>query len=410
MAIEDSAHHFPVFLQPDDAHDVSRYLLRECPVAHSDADGGFWVVNRHADLLQVMQDSVGFASGNRGVRVPHDPAGVNRPPMPPIDSNPPLHRQVRAVMNPFLSPKALVPHEPGFRSIIGGLIDRFVLDGHCDLADQLAKIFPAQITSQELLGVTDPIEQSNLREWNRRLSYDLYTDPPEVMAAIQDEFSAWAQELVDKRRAEPGEDMVSALVQATVDGQPLLSDLELVGAIVILVSGGFSTTAEAACNIVLRLTEDPDLEPALREDPSRIPDAIEEVLRVDPPVSTRPRRATADIEVGGQMIHRDDRVLCNYLAANFDPAEWDNPEEFIMGRAKNRMVTFGVGPHRCLGSHMARISLRIMLEELLKRITDIRLSQDQPLRRITIGPGGWRRIDSLPITFAQADNDHAAAI
>jgi len=400
VAIEDYVQSIPIPVPPQDIHPMSRMLLARCPVAHSDEDGGFWVVNRHADVLRVLQDSDGFANGNRGVRVRHDPPGLERPPMPPIDSNKPQHRRVREVMNPFFTPRALAAHEDAFRAIIGGLIDEFAADGQCDIATQLAKKFPSQITCQELLNVTDPAELDNLRHWNRRLSYDMYKADPQVLIGVQKQFEEWAYRLVARRRASPGDDMVSALIQATTpDGQPLLTDEEVVGAIQITVSGGFSTTADATCNIVVRLIEDPGLEPILREHPGLIPAAIEEVLRLDPPVLTRPRRATADIEVGGTLIRKNDRVLTNYLAANIDPDEWDRPDEFVIGRARNRLMTFSAGPHRCIGSTMARMSLRIMLEELLARITKPAYHPHQPVVRISTSPGGWRMVDSLPILF-----------
>jgi cytochrome P450 len=399
VTIEDYARTIPIPVPPDDIHPMSRFLLEQCPVAHSDEDGGFWLINRHADVLRVLQDAEGFANGNRGVRVRHDPPGVERPPMPPIDSNRPVHRRVREVMNPFFTPKALAAHEDAFRAIIAGLIDEFAGDGHCDIATQLAKKFPSQITCQELLKVTDPAELDSLRHWNRRLSYDMYKEDPRVLAEVQQEWADWSYQLVAKRTAEPGDDLVSALIQATVDGQRLLTDEEIVGAIQITVSGGFSTTADATCNIVVRLIEDPGLEPLLRQDPKTIPAAVEEILRLDPPVLTRPRRCTADVEIGGQLIRKDDRVLTNYLAANIDPGEWDQPDEFVIGRARNRLMTFSAGPHRCIGSTMARMSLRIMLEELLNRVTSIRYAEEQPVIRMSTSPGGWRMVDSLPVTF-----------
>jgi cytochrome P450 len=397
VAIEDYLTSVPAFVPPADVHPMSRMLLEQCPVAHSDEDGGFWVINRHADVLRVLQDSEAFASGNKGVRVRHD--RVDRPPMPPIDSNRPQHRRVREVMNPFFTPRALAAHEDAFRVIIAGLIEDFAADGRADIAWQLAKKFPSQITCQELLKVTDPAELDNLRHWNRRLSYGMFKEDPKDLIGVQKEFEDFAYRLVDKRTASPGDDMVSALIQATnPDGSRLLTDAEVVGAIQITVSGGFSTTADATCNIVIRLIEDPELEPVLRADPDLIPTAIEEVLRLDPPVLTRPRRATADIEIGGKLIRKDDRLLTNYLAANIDPDEWEQPEEFILGRARNRLMTFSAGPHRCIGSTMARVSLRIMTEELLARITAIRYDPAQPVVRMSPNTMA-RMVDSLPVTF-----------
>ena len=400
MSLEVYVEHLPLRVPPEDVHAMTRFLLQKCPVVHSDVDGGFWLLNRHDDILRVMQDWNGFVNGNAGVRVPNDPPGVNRPPMPPIDWNGPMHRKVRDVMNPYLSPQALKKHEPGFRSIIGGMIEAFAARGSADVSFELAKRFPVYITCQELLGVTDPVDLENLRIWNRRLSYDLLTEEPAVLAAVQRQWTAWSTALVEERKAAPGPDIVSGLIHATLaDGTPLLSDVEVVGAIQILVAGGFSTTSEATSNIVVRLIEDPTLESLLRERPELIPAAIEEILRLEPPVNTRPRKCTRDVEIGGRVLREGDRLLVNYLAANIDPDEWDQPEEFIIDRKANRVMTFGAGPHRCIGSTMARLSLQIMVEELLARVTDLRYADDLHERRISTQPGGWRMVESFPITF-----------
>lgn len=397
MAIDDYLEHMPPLVPPEDVHEMSRLFLEKCPVVHSDQDNGFWLVNRHRDVLRTMQDQPGFASGNRGVRVPTMP--VDQPPMPPIDSNPPLHRSVREIMNPFLSPQTLAKFEPMFRSIIAGHIDEFAGAGQCDLATQLAKKFPSQITSQFMFKVSDPAELDQLRHWVRRLSYDMLRDDPKVLKVLQQEWTAWCQALVEKRRDDPQDDIVTALVHQTVDGGRHLSDDEVVGAIQILTLGGFSTTADATCNIVIRLIEDPTLEPLLREHPEKMAAAIEEIMRLEPPVTARPRRATKEVEIDGHLVAENDRVLCNYLAANVDPEEWENPEDFIIDRTRNRVTTFGVGPHRCIGSNMARMSLRIMLEELLKRATGLAYADGAVVERISFNPSAWRAVDSLPITF-----------
>lgn len=399
MGIEEYVEHMPPLVPPDEAQAMSRYFLDRCPVVHSDHDGGFWVVNRHDHLLQIMQDWEGFANGNRGVRIPHDPPGLDRPPMPPLDSNPPLHRDVRRLLNPFLSPQALEAEEPMFRSVISALIDDFVADGYCDIAWQLAKNFPADTTTRFLFRITDSDELERLRHWVRRLSYDMLREDPEILQGIQVEWSQWCQELVDDRRANPGDDIVTAMIEATVEGGRRLSDLELIGAIQILILGGFSTTSDATSNVVIRLIEQPELQEILRNDPSLIPAAIEEAMRLEPPIDTRPRRCTRDTQVGDRVIRANDRVLCNYLAANVDPHEWEDPDEFKLDRTRNRIMTFGAGPHRCIGSNMARMSLRIMVEELLARVENIRWDGDSREERIAFNPGAWRAVDALPIRF-----------
>lgn len=396
MTIEDYLEHMPPLVPPADVHPMSRLMLERCPVARSDEDGGFWIINRHDDLLAVMQDWDGFANGNKGVRVPHMP--IDQPPMPPLDSNPPLHRDVRRVMNPYLSPQALAPHEDEFRSIIRNLIEGFAADGHADMATDLAKKFPSDITTRYFFGVTDPDELDQLRHWARRLSYDMLKEDPAVLKAINADWIAWAQEQVDRRRAKPTADIVSGLVHAEVIGRKL-TDEELVGAIQILGLAGFSTTADGTCDIICALIERPGLEQYLREHPDKIPAAIEEIMRLEPPVTARPRRATRDIEIAGHLIRKDERVLCNYLAANVDPDEWEDAEEFKLDRTQNRVMTFGAGPHRCIGSNMARLSLRLVTEELVRALTDIRRAEGRMEERVSFNPSAWRACDSLPVTF-----------
>ena len=395
--IDDYVEHLPPLVPPEEVHEMSRFMLAKCPVVHSDQDQGFWMVNRHEDLVRVMQDNRRFHNGNKGVRVPHTP--VDQPPMPPIDSNPPMHRQVREVMNPYLTPAAITPLEPEFRKVIGAMIDEWVHDGECDLATQLAKKFPSQITAQFFLGVQDLSELEQLRHWVRTLSYEMFSSPREVLVQAQQEFVDWATRLVESRKAEPRTDIVSALLAATVEDDRKLTDQEIVGAIQILVLGGFSTTADATCNIVIRLIEDPALGQKLREHPEMIPAALEEIMRLEPPVTARPRVAMEDVEIDGHLIRKGERLLCNYLAANVDPQEWERAEEFIIDRKANRVMTFGAGPHRCIGSHQARALLRIMTEELLKRITNIKFQEGMVETRISFNPSAWRACDSLPITF-----------
>lgn len=394
--------HFDPLLPPEEVHPAARFMLSECPVVHSDMDGGFWVVSRHTDLMRIMQDQPGFASGNRGVRVPHE--RVVRPPMPPIDNNPPMHRQVRQAINPYLSPQELARREPEIRNIIRDLVRECAANGSCDLATDLAKVFPAQVTLEVLFGIKDPAILEQVRIWVRKLSYDQFKEDPHILGKMQDDWTAWCRELIASRRGEPRrDDIVDALLHAKVEDGRSLTDDEVIGGMQILLLGGFSTTSDATSNIVIRLIDDPELESTLRADPGLIPDAIEEVLRLDPPVTARPRRATSDLEVGGQVIRRDDRVLCFYLAANLDPDQFEEPEAFNIRRARNKVVTFGAGPHRCIGSNMARLSLRIVVEELLAEVTNIRFAAGAREERVSFNPSTWRAVDHLPVVFDRVD-------
>jgi cytochrome P450 len=350
----------------------------------------------------VVQDPAGFRNGGPGVRIPHVP--VEQPPLLPIDSNPPVHRQLRQAIKPYLSPQAVSAKEPEFRQIIGDLLVGLLPLGQCDMARSFTKVFPAQITLQVLLGVDDPDDLARVRKWVRRLSYDLFKTDPADLARDQKEWLAWGMALVEKRRAGPDkDDLVGALLRVRVEDGRLLTDLEIAGTIQNLTMGGFSTTSDAACSIVIRLIEEPALESALRANPNLIDRAVEEILRLEPPVTSRPRLCASDTIIGRQMIPAGDRVLCNYVAANLDPEQFDAPDRFDLTRRQHRPLTFGAGPHRCVGSNVARQSLRIVLQELLAKMTDIRYADGEREERVSFNAAAWRAVDRLPVTFRPLD-------
>lgn len=398
MRYADYNEHFPALMPPEDVRPTAEYQLAHCPVAHAE-DRDFWVVNPHSDVLRLLQDWRTFESGNHGVRVPHDPPGLNRPPFPPIDSNPPVHREFRDFLNPFLTAKAVAGYEGELRAIIAEVIEDALIDGKCNVATDFAKVFPARTTFEVLFGIERSDELEQVRDWVRRFAYK-YREAPEDAVQVQRQWDAWMAGFVSLRRSQaPRGDIIDALLEARIEGGRPLTDPELVGAVQILTLGGFSTTADATCNIVIALIERPGLEQQLREHPEKIADAIEEILRLDPPVTARPRRCTHDVEFAGQQIREGDRLLANYVAANIDPDEFENPHEFDIDRRHNRHLTFGAGPHRCIGSNFARTSLRLMVEELLARATDFAYASPDKETRISFGPSNWRTVDSLEITY-----------
>jgi cytochrome P450 len=401
--IEDYETSFPPLLPPQDVFAAAHHLRQRCPVTHSDIDGGFWVVNRYEDALRVLQQwdtyEVGTGDGKGPVKIPRDPPGINRMRRPPIDVNPPLHHQFRALLNPWLSPQALERHEAGFRRVIVDLIESFADDGWCDLAGRFAKVFPAQLTFVELFGIADTAELARIRDLVRSLTYDLYRRPTIELGTCQRELDSWVRKIVAERRSRAApENLLDAVVLGQIDGSPL-TDEDLVGVVEILILGGFSTTADATCNIVIQLIETPELQEQLRDEPELIKPFIEEVLRLDPPITARARRANRHTDLGGVSVRAHDRVLVNLAAANRDPAEFENPDQFNMDRKKNRHLTFSGGVHRCVGSTMARMTLSIMVTELLARVEDIRFAPGEREERVSFSAGVWRSVDYLPVVF-----------
>lgn len=403
MSVEHYETHFPPLLPPDEVFETARHLLEKCPVTHSDVDGGFWVVNRHDDVLRVLQDwrtfPVGRSHSEGTVRIPFDPPGIDRPRQLPIDANPPLHRRLREILNPYLSPQAVQRYLPGFRAVASDLIDGFVHHGRCDFAAEFAKVFPAQITFRELFGIDDGDELTTARTLIRHLTYDLYRADPKVLRGYQFDLDAWTLGLVEERRRKAtDDDLLDALVHR-MDADASLSERDLVGAIQLVIKGGFSTTADASCNLVLAMADDPGLEDRLRDDPGLIEAFIEEVLRIDPPITGRARRCETDVAIGDETLHAGDRVLVNIVAANHDPAEFEHPDVLDLHRERNRHLTFSAGVHRCVGSSMARASLAVVVEELLARVRNIRLAPRQRETRVSFTVGVWRAVDTLPIVF-----------
>lgn len=181
-------------------------------------------------------------------------------------------------------------------------------------------------------------------------------------------------------------------------GRPI-TEMEALGAIQVLTLGGFMTTADATCNLVVALIDNPELQDELRAHPNAIPPFIEEVLRLEPPVTTRARRCVSNVELRGTSIPAGDRVMVNVVAANRDPQEFERPDALDIQRDYNRHLTFGAGIHRCIGSTMARMTLRIALEELLARTRDMRFAEGQREQRISVSGSTWRLVDSMPIVF-----------
>ena len=403
MSIEDYERAFEPLLPPDKVFETARHLLDTCPITHSVVDGGFWVANTYDDNFQILTDwehyAVGRLDAGGSLRVPADPPGVDRPLFPPIDVNPPVHRAYRALINPYLTPQSLTRHESGFRRIIANLLDECVADGHCDLATSFAKVFPAQATFVELFGIADSEELSKARGWIRALTYGIYREEPEVLGRCQRELSSWILDLVAERREKTEvENLLDALVHGQIDGRPL-NDKELIGTIQLLIMGGFSTTADATCNLVINLIDHPGLEDRLRAEPDLIKPYIEEILRLDP----QSRRERGAVRVmsnsAGHNLPMAIRVVLNFVAANRDPAEFERPDELDLSRGSNRHLSFSAGVHRCVGSTMARMTLTIMLEELLARVRNIRFAPGQREERVSFSIGVWRAVDTLPIEF-----------
>ena len=384
----------------DHMWEVIEHLQARCPVAHSDAPteegsagGGMWVVTKYEDVLTVLQDWETFSSDYQRT-VDADVFSARIGDTPPITTDPPLQRDFRRLLNPHLSPQAVAGHEPQVRHIVTELIDEFIEDGRCDLVSQFAYLEPPRMLYRVLFGIED---EDQLR---RSLEYTETMFAAADAAAYRQALAAWEvwiDDFIEERRSAPRRsDVIDALLHGSVGGGPLTHE-QVAGSVRLLIMGGFFTTNDATTTTMLQLIQHPEVQEYLRKNPGEIPSVLNETLRLEPPVISLFRVCTRDTELGGQQLAQGDVVLMHFGGANRDPDEFDQSTELQLDRSRNRHLSFGGGPHRCIGSNVARLNLRIVFEELLGRLHGIVLTDGETPRH-SPASFGWG-LEYLPISF-----------
>lgn len=382
-------HHSPEFAA--DPWSVYARLREECPVAHSDAYGGFWVLSKYEDIRRVALDDHTFSSEN-GVVIPNKQ--VQRRAIP-IESDPPLFQEYRRIMAPLLSHAAANSIEPVMRRFVGQCIDGFIESGECDIIAQLADPVPA-MTTLYLLGL--PVETWRMFADPLHITVFHRQDNPIRQQALP--LFRKMREVIDEavidRRRHPREDGISLLLRGTVMGRPITNE-EVLDMIELVLSGGLDTTGSAIGNAVLFLDEHLDVRQMLIDHPGRMPAVIEELLRYEAPQQALARTATKDCVIGGQQIRKGERLLLLWASGNRDPEAFNHPDEVVLDRYANRHMTFGLGAHRCLGSHVARKEILVTIGALLERMPDFRVDRERVEHAETIGVVyGYF---SIPLTF-----------
>jgi hypothetical protein len=312
----------------------------------------------------------------------------NTRPMIPMESDPPEHMEYKQIVAPVLSRKVQAEREPFYRRLATDCIDKFVERGECELFDELCK--PLTVASlMSALGVPES-DWDMLADWGIRQARG-QADKKEVGAAIYAYFS----ELMEKKRHDPGDDMVSLLCAATVQGRPL-TDTEILDYCIILMPAGFETTASSLAYMLMLIAERPELQDTLRQRSELIASAVEEMMRFVTPTRSHTRTVKADVTVDGHQLKAGDRIHLNWVGANHDPAVFDRPDEIQVERQPNRHMAFGFGSHTCVGIHMARAEMKVAIEEVLAAMDDIRVSG---VDQIVEHPGSTWGIGHLPVVF-----------
>ena len=354
--------------------------LREggCPVAHSDRYGGMWVPLTHDTVNEVAYDTENFTSRAVVVSVgrPGDlamPAPIGG--APPITSDTPFHNMARRLLLPAFAPRQIEPWEPEIRRLCQQLLDEIAIDvtpGETviDAAVQYAQHIPVSVIGR-MLGF--PADDDDLFRGFVHDVLERIAEEPGTREGM-DDLGNYIYAQVQDHREHPREDLTNFLLHVEIDGQPVNDDI-VSGMIVLLLIAGIDTTWSAIGSSLWHLAQHPDDAQRLLDDPQVMTFALEEFLRAYAPV-TMARMVAKDTDFHGCPMKKDDWVLLPFPAANRDPLKFEHPDTFIVDRQENRHAAFGLGIHRCLGSNLARLELKVAIEEFVARFPRFELAGD----------------------------------
>jgi cytochrome P450 family 142 subfamily A polypeptide 1 len=362
-----------------------RWLRENAPV-YFDPNSGLWGVATYDAVLSVERNAPTFSS-----------AGGSRPDTGPlpwmIDLDAPAHSKRRKLVSHGFTPERVRATEAHLRSICDDLIDRVCEWGACDFVRDLAAPFP-MIVIGDMLGVA-PADRDNLLEWSHGMLASLTGEPGALETAAEafGNYVEYAGRVIADRRVEPRDDLFSVLVHAEVDGDRL-DDQELIFESLLLLIGGDETTRQVTTGGMEQLLQHTEQQQMLLAHPALVPTAVEEMLRWVSPIKNMARTVTVDVELASVRLGAGSKLVVLYESANFDDDHFVQPERFDVERAPNDHVAFGFGPHFCLGASLARMELRVMLEQLLTRLPDLALATSDPLPRSITG------VEHMPVVYS----------
>jgi cytochrome P450 len=369
-------------------------LRVRCPVAHSDRYGGTWLPVRHDDVAAVAYDTEHFTS--RSVVVSEVRPGPDDPPAPiglapPITSDPPFHAMARRLLLPAFGPKPIAALEPFTRELCRELLDATAGQEEIDAAVDYAQHIPLRVIVR-MLGF--PQEDADVfRHFIRMVLEDVDLPAEERQARAEDgEIEAYIDARIADHVANPQDDLTTFLLNAELDGAKLTPD-HVRGTMILLMIAGIDTTWSAVGASLWHLAQHPADRKRLATEPEIMGTAVEEFLRAYAPV-TMARLVAQDLEFRGCPMKEGDWLLLPFPAANRDPEVFPDADQVLLDRQENRHVAFGLGPHRCLGSNLARMELRVALEEWMARYPDFELADAS---KLTWSAGQVRGPRSIPV-------------
>jgi len=399
-------------------HDSYAWLRAHMPLAVAQPEGfdPFWVVTRHADILEISRQNELFHNGDLATTIVGKEGDASVRQMTGgsphlvrslVQMDAPDHPKYRAMTQAWFMPPNIRGLEGRIRELARASVQRMAeTGGRCDFVTEVALHYPLHVImeilgvpeadegrmlmlTQELFGAADPDLGRHPEDPNASLQVRM-----EAMQAVIGDFYQYFAKLSAERREHPTDDLATVIANGKIDGQPI-SELEAMSYYMIVATAGHDTTSSTTAGAMWGLAENPDQLAWLKQDLTRVPGLIDEAIRWTTPVKTFMRSATADAEVGGQPVAKGDWLMLCYASGNRDEAVFDEPQQFRAGRSPNKQLAFGYGAHLCLGQHLAKMEMRILYEELLPRLKSVRLDGTPRVSEAVFVNGP----KSLPIAF-----------
>lgn len=377
----------------DELYNAYSWMRANNPLGVAEPEGfdPFWVVTKHADILEVSRNNSLFKSGVRATTLTNKAGdararaitGTPHLVKSLVQMDEPEHMKYRLLTQAWFMPASIKKREEDVRSLAKDAVAQFAaLPGQCDFVKDVAMHYPLRVVmnilgvpqedyprmlrlTQELFGAQDP----DTKRFQEALTVEQYMQL--LLAVIQD-FTTYFEAISADRRANPRDDLATLIANAQIDGAPI-GQFEATGYYTIVATAGHDTTSSSTAGAMWALATQPGLLERVRAEPALIPALIEEAIRWTTPVKTFMRSATADTELRGRRIREGDWLMLCYASGNRDEEIFPNPETFDIDRTPNRQLAFGFGAHVCLGQHLARMEMRILFEELLPRLKSVRL-------------------------------------
>ena len=379
---------------------ITEDLRAQCPVAHSQAHDGYWILSRYNDITKTLCDEAGFTS-KKGTTIPNVERQIEAL---PLEADPPDHTKYRSLLTPWLAARKVSTYEPAIHQIVTDLINGFIEQGTCDLMSSFCTLLPA-LSTPVFMGI-ERKERTRFMNYIQQIIEARAASNEEKEIKVRQSFTHYILKAIEKRKIQPRDDFFTSLVRARFDGEPL-SEKEIVALVFTTLVAGLETTQKALGNLLLSIWEQPNARQHLISNPEAISSFIEESLRYDAPLQYVVRNVHSDTTMHGQLLKADEKIMLLLGSANHDKQKFIDADQFILDRSPNRHLTFGLGIHFCVGAPLVRLEMRIAVEQILRRLPDY-----QPCGSITRCFSNERGygFEKLPVTFTPGNIEQLSVL